>query len=252
MIWMEGRWYVCLCSSHCCAHNIPSALGNSQTLTFLQAVWSLGGDSCGLCSLSAHCHCMGKPHHLHSALSTSFSIHLLGLLLSAAIYSWCLDDQGQAKALLWEVQAILLSLNYNLTVISGWSQQEPIGKKWAQQQQCQCRQLSRRRFLSAWTVSGGAVMDLGTNRSRCVWIIVVGLMGLLGLAEAGCLEAGKCCKGRDSKCVSQGWRMDRTHGTCYCDQLCQSAMDCCYDYPQACPGKENLWKSHHFVFTNSY
>lgn len=84
-------------------------------------------------------------------------------------------------------------------------------------------------------MSGSAVMDLSTNRSRYVWMIVVGLMGLLGLAEAGCLEAGKCCKGRDSTCVSQGWRMDRTHGTCYCDQLCQSAMDCCYDYPQACP-----------------
>ncbi|KAM9308047.1 somatomedin-B and thrombospondin type-1 domain-containing protein [Gastrophryne carolinensis] len=80
-------------------------------------------------------------------------------------------------------------------------------------------------------------MDVGADTGSLMWMIMVGLLGLPSLAEAGCLEARRCCKGRDLTCVSEGWRMDRTHGTCFCDQLCQSAMDCCYDYPQACPAR---------------
>uniref|UniRef100_A0A8C0J4C1 SMB domain-containing protein n=1 Tax=Chelonoidis abingdonii TaxID=106734 RepID=A0A8C0J4C1_CHEAB len=55
------------------------------------------------------------------------------------------------------------------------------------------------------------------------------------LARAGCAELGRCCRGRDLACVSSGWRPDRSHGACYCDEACPRTMDCCHDYPQACP-----------------
>ncbi|XP_063306452.1 somatomedin-B and thrombospondin type-1 domain-containing protein [Pelobates fuscus] len=73
------------------------------------------------------------------------------------------------------------------------------------------------------------------------WILVVVLVGLVGLqgwVEAGCLESGKCCKGRDIACTSQGWRTDRVYGTCFCDQTCRLTGDCCYDYNQACPARD--------------
>ncbi|MBN3299861.1 SBSPO protein, partial [Amia calva] len=49
------------------------------------------------------------------------------------------------------------------------------------------------------------------------------------------MHSGLCCSGRDALCVSQGWRPDRSHGTCYCDQACTATLDCCHDYQQACP-----------------
>ena len=52
----------------------------------------------------------------------------------------------------------------------------------------------------------------------------------------GCQDFGLCCSGRDSSCVGKGWKPDRSYGTCYCDQACTSALDCCHDYQQACPG----------------
>ncbi|KAL7833038.1 hypothetical protein SRHO_G00300560 [Serrasalmus rhombeus] len=56
-----------------------------------------------------------------------------------------------------------------------------------------------------------------------------------GPEAEGCLAAGLCCSGRESSCLSRGWRTDRTHGECYCDQACGTLRDCCYDYDQACP-----------------
>ncbi|KAL6458308.1 hypothetical protein MHYP_G00335380 [Metynnis hypsauchen] len=56
-----------------------------------------------------------------------------------------------------------------------------------------------------------------------------------GPEAEGCLAAGLCCSGRESSCLSRGWRTDRTHGECYCDQACRTLRDCCYDYDQACP-----------------
>ncbi|CAM5095785.1 unnamed protein product [Natator depressus] len=61
------------------------------------------------------------------------------------------------------------------------------------------------------------------------------LLLLAPSSEAGCAELGRCCRGRDLACVSSGWRPDRSHGACYCDQACPRTMDCCHDYPQACP-----------------
>nr|XP_048675612.1 somatomedin-B and thrombospondin type-1 domain-containing protein isoform X2 [Caretta caretta] len=70
------------------------------------------------------------------------------------------------------------------------------------------------------------------------WLAAAAALLLLLLApssEAGCAELGRCCRGRDLACVSSGWRPDRSHGACYCDQACPRTMDCCHDYPQACP-----------------
>ncbi|XP_043382980.1 somatomedin-B and thrombospondin type-1 domain-containing protein isoform X3 [Chelonia mydas] len=72
------------------------------------------------------------------------------------------------------------------------------------------------------------------------WLAAAAAAALLLLllapsSEAGCAELGRCCRGRDLACVSSGWRPDRSHGACYCDQACPRTMDCCHDYPQACP-----------------
>ncbi|KAG8441935.1 hypothetical protein GDO86_010932 [Hymenochirus boettgeri] len=80
-------------------------------------------------------------------------------------------------------------------------------------------------------------MHMRTIRSGYIWILLVGLGNLTGLTWAGCLDAGKCCKNRDMNCTSQGWRIDRVYGTCFCDQACNVMGDCCYDYTQACPAR---------------
>uniref|UniRef100_A0A8C4W256 SMB domain-containing protein n=1 Tax=Gopherus evgoodei TaxID=1825980 RepID=A0A8C4W256_9SAUR len=68
------------------------------------------------------------------------------------------------------------------------------------------------------------------------WLAAAALLLLLAPgSESGCAELGRCCRGRDLACVSSGWRPDRSHGACYCDQACPRTMDCCHDYPQACP-----------------
>ncbi|XP_029907464.1 somatomedin-B and thrombospondin type-1 domain-containing protein [Myripristis murdjan] len=56
--------------------------------------------------------------------------------------------------------------------------------------------------------------------------------GAFGLS---CRELGLCCTGRNSSCISRGWRSDRSYGTCYCDQACVSTLDCCHDYEIFCP-----------------
>ncbi|KAL4635176.1 somatomedin-B and thrombospondin type-1 domain-containing protein [Arapaima gigas] len=59
------------------------------------------------------------------------------------------------------------------------------------------------------------------------------LLGMWRGAAAGCL--GRCCPGTDLMCTSTDWRMDRIFGTCFCDENCQRAQDCCFDYPSMCP-----------------
>ncbi|XP_041045026.1 somatomedin-B and thrombospondin type-1 domain-containing protein isoform X1 [Carcharodon carcharias] len=70
---------------------------------------------------------------------------------------------------------------------------------------------------------------------RVSLLLLAGLLWLSDNAEAGCSESHKCCNGRDHRCSSTGWRMDRVYGTCYCDEACKSTGDCCYDYIQTCP-----------------
>uniref|UniRef100_A0A672JIJ2 Somatomedin B and thrombospondin type 1 domain containing n=1 Tax=Salarias fasciatus TaxID=181472 RepID=A0A672JIJ2_SALFA len=52
----------------------------------------------------------------------------------------------------------------------------------------------------------------------------------------GC--SGKCCRGRDLSCLTTGWRLDRVYGTCYCDEDCTGARDCCFDYSTECPARD--------------
>ncbi|XP_029946694.1 somatomedin-B and thrombospondin type-1 domain-containing protein [Salarias fasciatus] len=72
--------------------------------------------------------------------------------------------------------------------------------------------------------------------SSSVRVVSLGLfLTLVSPCWSGCLENGLCCAGRDPDCSSEGWRSDRSYGTCYCDQACVSTMDCCHDYETACP-----------------
>lgn len=75
----------------------------------------------------------------------------------------------------------------------------------------------------------------GTGGSAALGCLGVCLL-LADLCEPGCRETGLCCPGRDPSCVSAGWRSDRSYGTCYCDQVCVSTLDCCHDYETACLG----------------
>uniref|UniRef100_A0A3B4EU16 Somatomedin B and thrombospondin type 1 domain containing n=1 Tax=Pundamilia nyererei TaxID=303518 RepID=A0A3B4EU16_9CICH len=56
------------------------------------------------------------------------------------------------------------------------------------------------------------------------------------LVSGGC--SGKCCRGRDTNCLTTDWRMDRVHGTCYCDEGCVRTKDCCFDYFTECPAQD--------------
>ncbi|XP_048406083.1 somatomedin-B and thrombospondin type-1 domain-containing protein [Stegostoma tigrinum] len=66
-------------------------------------------------------------------------------------------------------------------------------------------------------------------------VLALGLVLLEAAAEGGCVQLERCCIGRESSCHSTGWRPDRSHGTCYCDQACVHTLDCCHDYQLACP-----------------
>ncbi|XP_067856624.1 somatomedin-B and thrombospondin type-1 domain-containing protein isoform X1 [Heptranchias perlo] len=66
-------------------------------------------------------------------------------------------------------------------------------------------------------------------------VLGLGLVLLEAGAEGGCVDLGSCCKGREPDCRTTGWRPDRSHGTCYCDQACRHTLDCCHDYQLACP-----------------
>ncbi|XP_069076455.1 somatomedin-B and thrombospondin type-1 domain-containing protein isoform X2 [Pleurodeles waltl] len=85
--------------------------------------------------------------------------------------------------------------------------------------------------------------SLGLMRSPSMASSLQRLLLLLALARlwvsagAGCAEARRCCPGRDPLCASKGWRLDRVYGTCFCDEACTRARDCCYDYTQACPAQ---------------
>uniref|UniRef100_A0A3Q3X4W1 SMB domain-containing protein n=1 Tax=Mola mola TaxID=94237 RepID=A0A3Q3X4W1_MOLML len=71
--------------------------------------------------------------------------------------------------------------------------------------------------------SSAALVCLGV----CVFLASRGL--------AGCRDERLCCSGREPSCVSAGWKSDRSYGSCYCDQVCVSTLDCCHDYQTACP-----------------
>lgn len=80
-------------------------------------------------------------------------------------------------------------------------------------------------------VFGVPVMG-GTALSGALWL---GLLWAGSGAGGSC--QGKCCQGRDAACVGEGWREGGGYGTCYCDESCRRAGDCCHDHGQACPGR---------------
>ncbi|XP_069477311.1 somatomedin-B and thrombospondin type-1 domain-containing protein [Ambystoma mexicanum] len=80
-------------------------------------------------------------------------------------------------------------------------------------------------------------MPFGMASSLHQLLLLLALARLWDSAGAGCVETGKCCLGRDPQCASRGWRRDRVYGTCFCDEACIQAGDCCYDYTLACPAQ---------------
>ncbi|XP_008981018.3 somatomedin-B and thrombospondin type-1 domain-containing protein isoform X2 [Callithrix jacchus] len=72
---------------------------------------------------------------------------------------------------------------------------------------------------------------------RTLWMALCALARLWPGAQAGCVEARRCCPGRDPACFARGWRLDRVYGTCFCDQACRLTGDCCFDYDRACPAR---------------
>eukprot|EP00062_Callorhinchus_milii_P002749 gi/632939306/ref/XP_007909558.1/ PREDICTED: somatomedin-B and thrombospondin type-1 domain-containing protein-like [Callorhinchus milii] len=82
-----------------------------------------------------------------------------------------------------------------------------------------------------------------------LWLLLFLGLGLVlneASVEGGCLDLATCCKGRNNQCNTTGWRPDRYHGTCYCDEACRHTLDCCQDYEQACPAtpcKVTDWSS---------
>ncbi|XP_029447331.1 somatomedin-B and thrombospondin type-1 domain-containing protein [Rhinatrema bivittatum] len=69
-------------------------------------------------------------------------------------------------------------------------------------------------------------------RLPLLWLL---LLDVWDRAEGGCARAGKCCPGREPRCLSKGWRSSGHYGTCYCDEACALAADCCHDYARTCP-----------------
>ncbi|XP_006634046.2 somatomedin-B and thrombospondin type-1 domain-containing protein [Lepisosteus oculatus] len=66
-------------------------------------------------------------------------------------------------------------------------------------------------------------------------LLLTALLGRLHMAEGGCSQ--KCCQDKDLTCRTSDWRVDRTYGTCFCDEGCQLTRDCCFDYTAECPAR---------------
>lgn len=89
--------------------------------------------------------------------------------------------------------------------------------------------------------AAGMPVRMGCSSAALVCLGVCVFLASRGLA--GCRDERLCCSGREPSCVSAGWKSDRSYGSCYCDQVCVSTLDCCHDYQTACPGGF-LLKSH--------
>ncbi|XP_026036595.1 somatomedin-B and thrombospondin type-1 domain-containing protein [Astatotilapia calliptera] len=77
---------------------------------------------------------------------------------------------------------------------------------------------------------------MGFSVQFACWLLVVFALGENHLVSGGC--SGRCCRGRDTNCLTTDWRMDRAHGTCYCDEGCVRTKDCCFDYFTECPAQD--------------
>ncbi|XP_012712832.2 somatomedin-B and thrombospondin type-1 domain-containing protein [Fundulus heteroclitus] len=77
---------------------------------------------------------------------------------------------------------------------------------------------------------------MGSSVEVAYCLMVLCYLGQRHPVAAGC--SGKCCRGRNVGCSTTDWRMDRAHGTCYCDEDCVKAKDCCFDYFTECPAQD--------------
>ena len=50
-------------------------------------------------------------------------------------------------------------------------------------------------------------------------------------SDGKCVDAERCCVGRDSSCVVHG---NIFSSPCYCDEGCLETGDCCSDYQEVC------------------
>lgn len=76
----------------------------------------------------------------------------------------------------------------------------------------------------------------------CLLVLLSGSGSLLRRGdsgvEAGCVELGRCCDGKNSACRAVGPRMNNALAkVCFCDSNCQRKRDCCTDYNVACQGQ---------------
>uniref|UniRef100_A0A665VMU7 Somatomedin B and thrombospondin type 1 domain containing n=2 Tax=Echeneis naucrates TaxID=173247 RepID=A0A665VMU7_ECHNA len=79
-------------------------------------------------------------------------------------------------------------------------------------------------------------LRMGSSVQFACLLLVMSTLGKDHLVSGGC--SGKCCQSRDLSCVTTDYRMDRVHGTCYCDKGCTRTRDCCFDYVTECPGQD--------------
>ncbi|XP_059091506.1 somatomedin-B and thrombospondin type-1 domain-containing protein-like [Tigriopus californicus] len=71
-------------------------------------------------------------------------------------------------------------------------------------------------------------------------LVLVGLTSSVHGGQRGsCLEATRCCPGRDSSCIVNGLQSSGRYvdTPCYCDEGCLETGDCCTDYKEACSVK---------------
>uniref|UniRef100_A0A3P9I799 Somatomedin B and thrombospondin type 1 domain containing n=1 Tax=Oryzias latipes TaxID=8090 RepID=A0A3P9I799_ORYLA len=77
---------------------------------------------------------------------------------------------------------------------------------------------------------------VGSSAGLACWLLLAITLAQNSLVTGGC--SGKCCWGRDLSCYTSDWRMDRSYGTCYCDESCVKTKDCCFDYFTECPARD--------------
>lgn len=79
-------------------------------------------------------------------------------------------------------------------------------------------------------------------------LLVMMMATMMAGVEASCVEAGRCCEGKDNDChgvvvYSNTLRLENllygnvSKKACFCDSACVKLGDCCSDYRDHCPRK---------------
>jgi hypothetical protein len=70
---------------------------------------------------------------------------------------------------------------------------------------------------------------------RILLIVAVLQLSTSLLVDAGCVQSGFCCDGKNVTCRGEGPRMNNPRSrSCFCDSHCLQGRDCCIDYHEAC------------------